>query len=122
MPNRVLTGEEREKLFTPLFAEVKRKLQELSGGDAALLFALRRKLGKELSYEERGKPMARRTLKLKKHSEQVGKCAVCKDILPDFGKDAVLDRTEAIEGYTLENTRLLCSKCDRAEQKKRNYA
>lgn len=120
MPNRQLTDSEREALFAPLIAEVRERLESLSGGDPALLWALRRKLAKELSYDERGKPMHRVMLKLQKRVEQGNRCALCSGELPDPG--AVLDRFEAMGGYTKENTRLLCPACDTQEQQKRGYA
>lgn len=120
MPNRLLTDEERQSLFLPLITEVRARLAELSQGDEALLWALRRKLAKELSYDERGKPMHRVMLKLHKRIEQKNQCALCEAVLPDPG--AVLDRLEAMKGYTKENTRLLCPACDTAEQQKRGYA
>jgi hypothetical protein len=94
-------------------------LVTLSNGNAELLFALRRKLAKELVYDERGKPMARRRLKSLKRLEQVGRCALCNEPLPERG--AVLDRFVAILGYTAENTRLLCPDCDAKVQRERGY-
>ena len=117
--NRQLTQEELATLFQPLFEDVKGRLSALSRGDAALLWALRRKLAKELSYEERGKPTERKLVKAQKRGEQGGKCAGCQEPLPEKG--AVLDRLEAMKGYTLENTRLLCPSCDRAVQEERGY-
>src|SRR5205814_1654815 len=60
MPNRQLTNEELKTLFTPLMADVRQRLDKLSGGDKELLWAIRRKLFKELAYDERGKPMQRK--------------------------------------------------------------
>src|SRR5690242_18976336 len=114
MPNRTLTQEELRGLFGPLFADVKSKLDTLSGGDPALLFALRRKLKKELEYLERGKPMERRVLKAAKRAEQHGTFAICGGDLPE--KDAELDRIEAMAGYTMSNTRLVHQACHRSEQ------
>src|SRR5467141_249170 len=106
MPNRQLTDEELGNLFAPLLELVRARLSELSGGDEALRWALRRKLFKELTYDERSKPMQRRALKRKKILEQSGKCAVCSDALPE--RNSVLDRFEAMKGYTQENTRVIC--------------
>ncbi len=61
MANPQLTKRQREHLFTPLFKKTRDELERLSGGDADLLFALRRKLAKELGYLERGVPMMRGT-------------------------------------------------------------
>jgi ribosomal protein L44E len=119
LPNRQLSQEELEKLFAPLVAEVRKRLAELSDGDEDLLWALRRKLSKELTYDERGKPMQRRKLKELKRAEQDNKCARCRTSLP--AKYVVLDRTEAMRGYTPDNTRLLCQECDVKVQVERGY-
>lgn len=120
MANRQLTQRELVDLFAPLFVNVRERLEALSGGDPELLFALRRKLAKELSYDERGKPNDRKNLKSFKRGQQDNKCAICGDVLPD--KYAVLDRIEAMNGYTPENTRLLCQKCDSKQQEERGFA
>jgi len=119
MPNRQLTPEELDKIVAPLIDEVRSKLISLSGGDADLHWALRRKLAKTLSYDERSSPMHRRNLKAKKRQEQGGKCAVCSHDLP--AKYVVLDRFEAMKGYTAENTRLICRDCDERIQQERGY-
>ncbi len=120
MPNRQLTERELADVFAPLIADVRTRLAALSGGNAELLFALRRKLSKELSYDERGKPMERRELKALKRGEQHNKCAICGRDLPE--KNVVLDRLEAMKGYTRENTRLLCRECDYKQQEERGFA
>lgn len=120
MPNRNLSPTELRDLFAPLFADVRAKMDAASGGDAQLLWALRRKLAKELSYLERGKPMERKALKVAKRVEQCGLCAICGQPLPDQG--AVLDRKEAMAGYTVENTRLVHHDCDRQVQAERGFA
>ena len=56
MPNRILTEDERKELFLPFIDEVRRRLEELSEGNQDLLWALRRKLYKTLTYDERDKP------------------------------------------------------------------
>lgn len=119
LANRQLSRDERERLFTPLLNEIRERLRILSGGDADLEWALRRKLFKELTYDERGKPMQRRKLKEHKRVEQENECAVCHHTLPS--KNAVLDRIEAMKGYTQENTRLLCPECDVQVQNERGY-
>lgn len=120
MPNRQLTADERERVFAPLLQSVRSRLDELSGGDPELRFALNRKLFKDLSYDERGTPMHRRALKRQKHRLQSGLCTECRECLPE--KDAVLDRLAAMAGYTLENTRLICGPCDKQIQERRRYA
>lgn len=118
MPNRQLSPEELER-FAPLLADVRERLTRLSDGDTDLQWALRRKLFKELIYDERGKPMHRRKLKELKRTEQDNKCPLCSNSLP--AKYAVLDRIQAMKGYTPENTRLLCQECDTRVQQERGY-
>jgi len=120
MPNRRLTDDERITLFGPLLVDVRNRLAALAGTDEALYWALRRKLSKELSYDERSRPVQRKKLKLAKRKSQDGKCADCSEPLPESG--AVLDRTEAMLGYTAENTRLLCPSCDVRKQQGKAYA
>lgn len=119
MPNRQLTSAELTDLFTPLIEEIRTKLTMLSDGDVELHWALRRKLTKTLSYDERNKPIYRRNLKKQKRNEQDGKCAVCECELP--ATYVVLDRFEAMAGYTVENTRLICRSCDERIQAERGY-
>jgi hypothetical protein len=119
MNTRQLSDEERRELFAPIFDFVQSRLESASAGDAGLLFALRRKLQKELSYLERGKPTERRGLKLFMRGKQNGLCAVCHANLPE--KNAVLDRIEPMEGYVQGNVRLLCEGCDRTIQAEREY-
>jgi hypothetical protein len=120
MTNRQLTDEELTHLFRPILEEVRARLHDASQGDDRLLWALRRKLAKELTYDERGKPMHRVKLKALKRRQQGGNCALCSEPLPE--RNAVLDRIEAMLGYTLENTRLLCPECDHKVQVERGFA
>ena len=120
MANPQLTVRQREDLFAPFFKKTKEELERLSGGDADLLFALRRKLAKDLGYLERGVPMFRRKLKAQKRKEQNGLCAVCLKPLPEKG--AELDRFEAKLGYTAQNTRLVHHECHIEDQEKKKYA
>jgi UTP:GlnB (protein PII) uridylyltransferase len=119
MPNRQLTTDELEKA-RKLLATIRAKLFKLSGGDRELLFAYRRKVYKELVYDERSKPMVRRRLKQIKHKEQNGSCAICHKPLPE--SYVVLDRFNAADGYTAENTRLIHQECDKDVQRARGYA
>lgn len=119
MPNRQLTIYELKNLANPLLNEVRKKLVKLSGGDERLHWALRRKVAKELGYDERGKPMHRVALKKRKHRKQDGRCCTCDNPLPKTG--AILDRLEAMAGYTDSNTRLLCPDCDTKVQRERGY-
>jgi RNA polymerase-binding transcription factor DksA len=117
--NRQLSDDERKRLFEPLISEVRTRLKELSKGDDDLMWALRRKLTKELGYDERSKPMYRKILKLKKMAAQKGFCAVCGKEPPE--KNSVLDRLEAMGGYTEQNTRLICAVCNVQIQEERGY-
>jgi hypothetical protein len=94
--NRQLTPEELRDAANPLLASIRESLTKLSGGDTELLFALRRKIAKELMYDERGKPLARVKLKLQQRLKQGGLCKVCSEPLPERG--AVLDRLNAMDG------------------------
>ena len=118
MPNRQLTQQELQTA-NQLLTEVRARLKEASKGDTALEWALRRKLSKELIYDERGKPMERRLLKQRLWGKQQGKCERCGNLLPE--KDANLHRLEAMRGYTEENTRLWCPSCHVAVQEERRY-
>jgi len=120
MANPQLTKQQREDLFAPLFKKTKEELDRLSSGDADLMFALRRKLSKELMYLERGVPIIRVKLKAQKRKEQNGLCAVCMKALPEKG--AELDRFEAKLGYTAQNTRLVHHECHIEDQTKKKYA
>ncbi len=106
-------------MFRPLLQQVRSSLIQASAGDARLHWALRRKLAKELGYDERDKPAKRKRLKRRKLRLQDGKCHNCGLDLPQRG--AVLDRLDAMKGYTLENTRLLCPRCDLELQASRGY-
>lgn len=119
MANRRLSAEEL-KWANTLLAEVRSKLKALSKGDKNLLFAYRRKVYKELTYDERSKPTVRRALKSQKWKDQHGLCVVCGKELPE--KYTVLDRLNAVDGYTLGNTRLIHHECDVAHQASKQYA
>jgi hypothetical protein len=118
MSNRTLTKGEIEKARHLLDA-IREQLELLSGGDPELLFAYRRKVYKELSYDERDKPMARRALKKRKRIEQKDLCPICMKPLPETY--CVLDRFNASGGYTDKNTRLIHQDCDSAAQKSKRY-
>ena len=120
MPNPQLTKEQRNSLFVPLFNQIKADLERLSGGDPRLLWALRRKLTKELGYLERGTPAERNKLKARKWSEQSGLCAICG--LPMEQKNSELDRYEAYLGYTDSNVRLVHHECHVQDQAQKGYS
>lgn len=119
MPNRQLSPEELV-IANMLLAEIRTKLEALSGGNRDLLFAFRRKVYKELTYDERSKPTVRRKLKNDKWKEQKGLCAICRKELPTTY--TVLDRSNAADGYTSENTRLIHQECDVSHQVSKGYA
>src|SRR5579884_805949 len=116
MANRRLTEDELTQANT-LLALIRERIGDLSGDDAELRFAYNRKIAKELTYDERGKPMWRRKLKAVKRKAQEGKCAQCGEALPE--RNAVLDRFRASAGYTAANTQLICEPCDRRIQTQR---
>ncbi len=83
MANRQLTPDELERA-NALLDEIRSRLEALSAGEKDLLFAYRRKIFKELTYDERSKPMVRRKLKDEKWKEQRGLCAICGKDLPQI--------------------------------------
>lgn len=119
MPNPLLTVDQLAAARA-LLDEVRERLASLSGQDRELLFAYRRKVYKELMYDERSKPSVRRRLKALKMTEQAGLCALCNEQLP--AKGAVLDRTRALDGYVADNTRLVHGSCDVAQQALKGYS
>lgn len=121
MPHRQLDDEQR-KVLAELLTRVRAELNQISGDDPELLFAYRRKLAKELVYDERSKPSYRHALKRRMRSHQNGMCANVEGgqhPLPE--KYCVLDRFEAPRGYVFENVQLICEQCDRRIQEQRGY-
>lgn len=118
MPNRNLDPDELKRANL-LLDEIRTKIDALASGDSLLKFAYRRKIYKELVYDERGKPMARRQLKLLKWGLQKGKCAHC-DLDMELAYSE-LDRQNAVEGYSLENTELIHANCHRIRQAAKAY-
>ncbi len=119
MPNRNLSTAEL-KLANELLSDIRVRLSSLAGGDPLLLFAFRRKIAKELGYDERSKPRARSRLKTLKLVEQNGRCPECADPLPL--KYSELDRKNAADGYTPDNTELVHAKCHQARQAAKRYS
>lgn len=115
-----LTDEQREKIFAPLFKRVLADLKRVSKGDPLLLWALRRKLGKELTYLERSTPTRRKLLKVLMWARQKEKCAICRKALPL--KNSELDRIDTIHGYVETNVRLVHHECHIADQDTKRYA
>ena len=78
-------------------------------------FRCRRKVVKEPGYDERGKPLA----KALKWGQQNGSCAHCNEELRlEYSE---LDRKNAPDGYTAENTELVHAKCHQARQAAKRY-
>lgn len=119
MANRRLSETELKQV-NKLLDFLRERLRKLSRGDPELLFAFRRKVAKELSYDERGKPMARRKLKELKRKRQNGICPECKKRLPET--EAELDRKNAIDGYNEANTELVHHECHRKRQAAKGFA
>jgi hypothetical protein len=117
MTNRNLTQDEL-KLANDLLTQIREQLTALSGDDPDLLFAYRRKVAKQLIYDERSTPAHRRKLKALKRKDQ-DICPDCREPLPE--KYAVLDRKNASYGYTDSNTELICPGCDRKRQTAKRY-
>jgi len=120
MANPRLTNEQRTELFAPLFERLKAELYALSRDDARLMWALRRKLAKELVYIERSTPAARNKLKALMWAKQGGNCALCSQ--PMLQKGSELDRTEAYLGYVESNVRLVHHDCHIKDQKDKGYS
>jgi len=119
MPNRNLNGDEL-KNANELLAELRKRLIDLAAGDPLLLFAYRRKIAKELGYDERGKPGTRAQLKALKWGQQRGRCTHCNNELPL--KYSELDRKNAADGYNAQNTELVHAKCHQERQAAKGYA
>src|SRR5260370_35723172 len=118
MANRNLNAEELKRA-SELLQDIRKRLGELGAGDPLLLFAYRRKIIKELGYDERGKPVARAKLKALKWGQQNGQCAHCHKDMPL--KYSELDRKNAADGYTIENTELVHSKCHQEREAAKGY-
>ena len=115
----ILPDADRAKVL-PILEKLRVDLQEASGGVEEILFSMKRYISKRLEFDERGTPTQRRKLKDLKRKSQRGLCAGCSGELPQRG--AELDRFRAIDGYTAENTQLVCHSCHRKAQEERNFA
>lgn len=118
MPNRNLDIEEL-KLANVLLNEIRERIEQLAGDDPPLRFAYRRKIYKELIYDEREKPSTRRKIKIQKYDQQSGKCAHCGEDMKI--KYSELDRKNAADGYTIENTELIHGECHKSRQAAKGY-
>jgi hypothetical protein len=119
MNNPRLSKEDREDLFKPLFSEIVNMIVEASDGDEDRLWALRRKIAKELVYLERSRPSDRARLKKLMMSKQGGRCAICEKELPEKGSE--LDRFVAKFGYIESNVRLVHHECHINDQAAKRY-
>jgi|SRR5882672_3933280 len=119
MPNRNLDSNELKRA-TELLRDIRDQLISLAAGDPLLLFAYRRKVVKELGYDERGKPGARGKLKALKWGLQNRTCIHCGNEMPL--RYSELDRKNAVDGYTVENTDLVHAKCHQERQAAKGYA
>jgi hypothetical protein len=118
MANRNLNADELKRA-NELLKDIRERLKNLAGGDRLLYFAYRRKVIKELGYDERSKPLVRAKLKALKWGQQNGKCAHCGKEMPL--KYSELDRKNAADGYTPENTELVHAKCHQERQAAKGY-
>ncbi|HTL63439.1 MAG TPA: hypothetical protein VL305_00450 [Pseudolabrys sp.] len=118
MATRHLDAKEQRKAAR-LLALIRLKLIGMSQSDPELLFAYRRKIYKELAYDERGKPSVRRKLKMLKWEEQGGRCALCRHKLPL--RDSEMDRKKPMLGYTMKNITVVHHQCHRRQQEGRRF-
>lgn len=118
MPNRQLNAAEMTAV-NALLSSFRQQIKDLAGKDSHLEFAIRRKIFKELSYDERGKPLARRKLKKLMWEKQGRRCAHCKEEMDVAYSE--LDRTEAAMGYVETNVRLIHAKCHHSDQAEKGY-
>jgi hypothetical protein len=114
-----LSEEDRAKAIA-ILVQLRARIAEVAGEDRERLFQVRRYIVKRLEFDERGTPTQRRKLKDQKWKSQRGLCALCQEKLPERG--AELDRFRAIEGYTAENTQLLCRLCHEKAAEDRGFA
>jgi hypothetical protein len=114
-----LSVENRAKTL-PILKRVRDEIAAVAGEDKELIFQMKRYIAKRLEFDERGTPTQRRKLKDQMWKKQRGLCALCKEKLPERG--AELDRFKAIDGYTMENTQLVCHLCHRRVQEERESA
>ncbi len=103
-----LSDEDRAKAIQ-ILEQVRAEIDAAATSDTDLRFQIRRYIIKRLEFDERGTPTQRRKLKDLKRKFQRGLCFQCETKLPEKG--AELHRLQAMEGYTAENTQLLCRTC-----------
>lgn len=113
-------NEAQLELANVLLNEIRDRIAEVAVGDDDAYFAFRRKIAKELTYDERGKPTLRKRLKYQLMRDQEGLCVDCGEPLEEKG--SVLDRKEAKYGYTKENVELIHPTCDQRRQAELGYS
>jgi hypothetical protein len=118
MSNRRLTSDEIADA-NALLELIRGELTRPAGSDRELLFAYRRRLIVRLTHDERNTPAQRNKLKALKLREQNGICPICNKELPK--KYAELDRFNASDEYTPENTRLIHHECHIGDQARKLY-
>jgi hypothetical protein len=114
-----LGDEDRAKAIA-LLEEIRARIDAVADGDETVRFQMRRYVAKRLEFDERGTPTQRRKLKDLKRKFQRGLCYECAQPLPERG--AELHRLHAIDGYTEENTQLLCRACHAMAQAREGAA
>jgi hypothetical protein len=118
--NRQMTAEERDRLAKPILENTRKMIHGAASGDDNLRFAINRYVFARLQVDERGFSLKRKALKRSKRQDQKNLCPLCGGALPEKG--AVLDRLNAMDGYTDANTRLICPACDGKVQEERRCA
>lgn len=103
-----------------ILEQARTQIRKAAGNNQELEFKIRRYIYIRLSYDERGNPLTRKRLKVRKYDEQNGLCGLCSKPL---GKIAYsdLDRIKASLGYTPTNTRLVHSACHHDQQRDKGY-
>src|ERR1700722_10010897 len=114
-----LSDETRAKAIA-LLQEIRARIDAGADGDEAVQFQMRRYVAKRLEFDERGTPTQRRKLKDLKRRFQRGLCYECAQPLPERG--AELHRVRSMDGYTEENTQLLCRPCHAMAQAREDAA
>lgn len=118
MANPQLNKEQQIKA-SKLIDQIRESIITLADNNPELIFAFNRKVSKMLVYDERSSPYERRKLKKIMRLKQHNICPICSKELPSTY--SVLDRNEALKGYTEDNVKLICEDCDRKIQKERGY-
>jgi len=110
MANPRLTESERMKADS-LVREIEKRIHLLSKGVQRRKFAYRRRVTRLLIQIEKGTPAQRGKLRAKLREKQHDLCAVTPT--HRLKSEVELHRLDAIRGYTIKNTRLVCRACHR---------